>query len=58
MTTYGPPEESDIALQVEILERVVESEPDGIAIASTSNDLTIPAIDAAMKKGNSSCYNG
>lgn len=51
VTTYGPPEESDIALQVEILERVVESEPDGIAIASTSNDLTIPAIDAAMKKG-------
>ena len=51
VTTYGPPEETDVALQVEILQQVVKEAPDGIAIASTSNDLTIPAIDEAMSKG-------
>lgn len=49
--TYGPPEESDFQEQVEILESVVSEKPDAIVIASTSNDLTIPAIDRAMSAG-------
>lgn len=51
VTTYGPPEESDVQEQVEILEKVVSEKPDAIVIASTSNDLTIPAIDRAMSAG-------
>ena len=49
--TYGPPEESDVKEQVEILERIVDEHPDGIVIASTSNDLTVPAIERAMAAG-------
>ena len=49
--TYGPPEESDELLQVEILEKVVAEKPDAIVIASTSNDLTVPAIEQAMDAG-------
>lgn len=51
VSTYGPPEESDIEEQVKILEKIVAEGPDAIVIASTSNDLTVPAIEAAMGKG-------
>lgn len=47
----APPEESDIQQQVEILKKVVAEKPDGIVIASTSNDLTVPSIEAAMDGG-------
>lgn len=47
----APPEESDIQEQVEILKKVVAERPDGIVIASTSNDLTVPSIEAAMDGG-------
>lgn len=47
----APPEESDILQQVEMLKQVVDSKPDGIVIASTSNDLTVPYIEAAMDAG-------
>lgn len=47
----APPEESDIMQQVEMLQQVVDSNPDGIVIASTSNDLTVPYIEKAMENG-------
>lgn len=49
--TYGPPEESDIQEQVKILEDIVAEKPDAIVIASTSNDLTVPAIEKAESQG-------
>lgn len=49
--TYGPPEESDIEEQVKILEGLVDEKPDAIVIASTSNDLTVPAIEKAVEMG-------
>lgn len=48
VTTFGPPEESDINEQVTILEGIVANKPDAVVIASTSNDLTVPAIKKAM----------
>lgn len=51
VTTYGPPSEADIDKQVAILENVISTNPDGIVIASTSSDATIPALEAAYDKG-------
>ncbi len=51
VTTYGPPSEADIAEQVAILENVVSTNPDGIVIASTSSDATVPALEDAFGKG-------
>lgn len=51
ITTYGPPSETDIAEQVSILENVVSTNPDGIVIASTSSDSTVPALEQAYDKG-------
>ncbi|WP_413303546.1 ABC transporter substrate-binding protein [Bacillus sp. 1P10SD] len=48
ITTDGPPSEADIDKQVAILENVITSQPDGIVIASTSSDATVPAIENAM----------
>jgi ribose transport system substrate-binding protein len=50
VTTAGPPAESDIAQQVSILEDAVSRGPQGIVIASTSSDATVPAIENAMGK--------
>lgn len=47
----GPPSEIDIDQQVSILENAIATEPDGIVIASTSSDATVPAIEEAMGKG-------
>lgn len=49
--TYGPPSEADIDQQVAILENVISTNPDGIVIASTSSDATVPAIDRAVSEG-------
>ncbi|TVX96337.1 substrate-binding domain-containing protein [Cohnella terricola] len=46
--TYGPPSEKDIDQQISILENVISKKPDGIVIASTSSDASIPAIEKAM----------
>ena len=51
VSVFGPPEESDVLDQVSILEEIVNNKPDGIVIASTSNDLTVPAIERAMASG-------
>ncbi len=51
VTTYGPPSEADIDKQVSILEDVVATNPDGIVIASTSSDATVPALEKAYDKG-------
>ncbi len=51
VTTYGPPSEADIAQQVAILEDVISKNPDGIVIASTSSDATVPALESAYDKG-------
>ena len=51
VTTYGPPSEADIDKQVAILEDVVATNPDGIVIASTSSDATVPALEKAYDKG-------
>lgn len=51
VTTYGPPNESDIDQQVSILEQIISSAPDAIVIASTSSDATVPAIESAVSKG-------
>lgn len=51
VTTDGPPSEIDIEEQVSILENVIATNPDGIVIASTSTDATVPAVEEAMGKG-------
>lgn len=51
VTTYGPPSEADIDKQVSILENVVNQKPDGIVIASTSSDATVPALEQAHDAG-------
>lgn len=51
VTTYGPPSEADIDKQIAILENVISQNPDGIVIASTSSDASVPGIDKAMDKG-------
>ena len=51
ITTYGPPSEADIAQQVAILEDVISTNPDGIVIASTSSDASVPALESAYDKG-------
>jgi ribose transport system substrate-binding protein len=51
VTTDGPPSEIDIDQQVSILENAIAAEPDGIVIASTSSDATVPAIEEAIGKG-------
>ncbi|MBS4221737.1 ABC transporter substrate-binding protein [Lederbergia citrea] len=48
ITTDGPPSEADIDKQVSILENIITRQPDGIVIASTSSDATVPAIENAM----------
>ena len=51
VTTYGPPSESDIDQQIAILENVISTNPDGIVIASTSSDASVPALEQAYDKG-------
>ncbi|WP_270179782.1 ABC transporter substrate-binding protein [Alkalihalobacillus sp. CinArs1] len=51
VTTYGPPSEADIDKQIAILENVISQNPDGIVIASTSSDASVPGIEKAMDKG-------
>jgi ribose transport system substrate-binding protein len=51
VTTDGPPSEINIEEQVSILENVIATDPDGIVIASTSTDATVPAVEDAMGKG-------
>jgi ribose transport system substrate-binding protein len=51
VTTDGPPNEADIDQQVSILENVIARHPDGILIASTSSDATVPAINKAAAAG-------
>lgn len=51
VTTYGPPSEKDIDQQISILENVISKRPDGIVIASTSSDASVPGIENAMKQG-------
>lgn len=48
VTTYGPPSEADIDDQIAILENVISQKPDGIVIASTSSDASVPGIERAM----------
>lgn len=50
VTTDGPPSEADIDKQVSILENVVIKQPDGIVIASSSSDATVPAVEDAMSQ--------
>ena len=51
VTTDGPPSETDIDKQVSILENVIATKPDAIAISSTSSDATVPAVEDAISKG-------
>lgn len=51
VTTNGPPAEADIAQQVSILENTVAQHPDGILLASTSSEATVPAINKAVAAG-------
>ena len=51
VTTDGPPNEADIDQQVSILENVISRHPDGIVLASTSSDATVPAINKAAGEG-------
>lgn len=50
ITEDGPPSETDIDQQVSILENAIATKPDGIVIASTSSDATVPAVEEAMGK--------
>lgn len=51
VSTHGPKEETDVEEQAEILNHLLSENPDAIVIASTSNDLTVPAIEKAMDSG-------
>ena len=51
ITIYGPPSEADVDKQVAILENVIAKKPDGILIAATSSDATVPAIESATEAG-------
>src|SRR6266478_7106478 len=51
VTIDGPASEADIDKQVAILENIVSRKPDGILIASTSSEATVPAIEDAVAKG-------
>ena len=51
VTTDGPPNEADIDQQVSILENVISRHPDGIVLASTSSEATVPAIEKAVGEG-------
>ena len=46
----GPPSESDIEQQVSILENAVSQQPDGILLASTSSDATVPIVERSMNQ--------
>jgi ribose transport system substrate-binding protein len=47
----GPKSEADIDKQVSLLEDVVSKNPEGIVIASTSSDATVPALEQAIDQG-------
>jgi ribose transport system substrate-binding protein len=51
ITVDGPASEADVDKQVAILENVVSRKPDGILIAPTSSDASVPAIEDAEQKG-------
>ena len=51
VTTYGPASEADMDDQVSILDDVISKNPDAIVIASTSQDATVPGIEAAYDSG-------
>jgi len=51
VTTYGPTKELEVEEAVSILEQIVQTEPDGIVLASNSSDATVPAIEDAYDKG-------
>jgi len=51
VTWYGPTSEADIDKQVAILEDIIAKKPDGIVIASTSSDATVPALEKAIAEG-------
>ena len=48
---YGPTSEADIDKQIAILEDVISRKPDGIVIASTSSDASVPALEKAIAQG-------
>ncbi|MBV9300067.1 MAG: ABC transporter substrate-binding protein [Verrucomicrobia bacterium] len=47
----GPKSEADIEKQVSLLEDIISKKPDGIVIASTSSDSTVPALENAIDQG-------
>ncbi|MBQ9942390.1 MAG: substrate-binding domain-containing protein [Christensenellaceae bacterium] len=51
MTEYGPQKELDVDEAVSILEQIVETQPDGIVLASNSSDATVPGIEKAYDAG-------
>ncbi len=51
ITVDGPASEADVDKQVAILENIVSRKPDGILIAPTSSDASVPAIEDAVQKG-------
>jgi ribose transport system substrate-binding protein len=48
---YQAPATADPVVQNELLERVIATEPDGIAIDCTDINVTIPILEEAMAKG-------
>lgn len=51
VTTYGPQKETDTDQAVSILEQIIQTKPDGIVLASTSSDATVPACEEAYDQG-------
>ena len=51
ITVDGPASEADVDKQVAILENTISRKPDGILIAPTSSDASVPAIEDAVQKG-------
>ncbi|QYJ17120.1 hypothetical protein Rxycam_02959 [Rubrobacter xylanophilus DSM 9941] len=50
VNVQGPPSEADIEQQVSILENAISEQPDGILLASSSSDATVPLVERAMSQ--------
>jgi ribose transport system substrate-binding protein len=51
VTVTGPPNESEIDKQIEIIRQAIEQKPDAIVMAATDFNRLVPTARAAKKKG-------
>lgn len=51
VTITGPPNESEIETQIDIIQKVISDGPDAILMAATDYNRLVPVAEAARKKG-------